>query len=88
MPGRDGTGPVGAGSMTGRGLGFCNDAKTVNPGRRPGMRLRPACRRGFGRGYGMNFGVNDVNSKKELLQNQKSMLQNQINLIDKQLKNL
>ena len=23
MPRRDGTGPIGAGSMTGRGLGFC-----------------------------------------------------------------
>jgi hypothetical protein len=40
MPGMDGTGPLGQGSMTGRGLGPCGC----------GMR------RGFGRGYGRSFG--------------------------------
>jgi len=46
MPGRDGTGPLGMGSMTGRKAGFCiNAAKTDNQpdygyggGRRRGFR--------------------------------------------------
>ena len=40
MPGQDGTGPLGLGSLTGRGLGLCGG----------GMR------RGFGRGCGRGFG--------------------------------
>lgn len=40
MPGQDGTGPLGQGAMTGRGLGPCGC----------GMR------RGFGRGFGREFG--------------------------------
>ncbi len=35
MPGRDGTGPLGLGGMTGRGLGFCS-----------GLGLGYNCRRG------------------------------------------
>lgn len=37
MPGRDGTGPIGAGPITGRGLGFCT-----------GAGFGFGCRRGFG----------------------------------------
>lgn len=40
MPGQDGTGPLGQGPMTGRGLGRCGN----------GMR------RGFGRGFSRGFG--------------------------------
>lgn len=40
MPRQDGTGPLGQGAMTGRGLGPCGG----------GMR------RGFGRGWGRGFG--------------------------------
>ncbi|QRN86487.1 DUF5320 domain-containing protein [Clostridia bacterium] len=44
MPARDGSGPRGMGSMTGRGLGYCNTARpTYGVGR--GQRM------GFGRGY-------------------------------------
>ena len=42
MPGRDRTGPIGAGPMTGRGLGFCT-------GTGLGMGLGLGCRRGFRR---------------------------------------
>ena len=50
MPRRDGTGPMGAGSMTGRGLGFCTGANAVKYGAGPGMGLGLglARRRGFG----------------------------------------
>lgn len=42
MPGRDGTGPMGMGGMTGRRMGFCTGA---------GLGLR-----GMGRGRGWFFG--------------------------------
>jgi len=45
MSGFDGTGPMGAGPMTGRGQGQCNPA---------GTGYRPAYGRGFG--YGMGYG--------------------------------
>ena len=54
MPRRDGTGPMGGGSMTGRGLGLCTGANAVKYGAGLGMGLGLglACRRGFGRGFG------------------------------------
>jgi len=61
MPGFDGTGPEGRGSMTGRGMGFCAmpaDEYDRIPKRRyygRGRRRRWRGRgrgRGFGRGYG------------------------------------
>ena len=55
MPGFDGTGPMGAGSMTGRGLGNCNPAGSrMRPGTGRGMGL--GFRRGFGSGMGRGFG--------------------------------
>jgi len=45
MPGGNGTGPMGMGSMTGRAAGFCAGFGT------PGYANAPA-RRGFGVGYG------------------------------------
>ena len=48
MPGFDGTGPSGMGSMTGWGRGFCNPSRTA-------YGPTPALRYGF-RGYGRGFG--------------------------------
>lgn len=59
MPRGDGTGPMGAGAMTGRGLGFCSDANVARYGADAGMRpgFGFGCRRGFGRGgFGRGFG--------------------------------
>lgn len=88
MPRRDGTGPMGGGSMTGRGLGLCTGANAVKYGAGLGMGLGRgfACRRGFGRG----FATNQTSSKtqKELLSEQKTMLQDRLEVIDKQLENL
>ena len=80
MPMRDGTGPMGAGSMTGRQLGSCPNA---NP-------IRPAWRFGFGRGLGRGIILSQNSSKtqKELLQEQKNVLKNQLEAIDKQLESL
>lgn len=93
MPRRDGTGPMGAGSMTGRGLGLCTGASVAKYGAGLGMMglgLGLACRRGFGRGFGRGFAFNQTSSKtqKELLNEQKTMLQDRLEVIDKQLENL
>ncbi len=49
MPRRDGTGPMGQGSMTGRGAGLCaGDVAQGAPGQGRG--------RGFGFGFGRGFG--------------------------------
>lgn len=92
MPRRDGTGPMGAGPMTGRGLGLCTGANAVKygAGLGLGLGLGLACRRGFGRGFGRGFAVNQNSSKtqKELLQEQKNVLKSRLDVIDKQLENL
>jgi len=48
MPGRDGTGPIGRGAMTGRGLGRCNVTSDAVPVRGLGLGLGRGRR--FGRG--------------------------------------
>lgn len=70
MPGGDGTGPMGQGSFTGRGLGNCiayglpalaGAAAFLGFGRRRGWFGRGAGRgfgAGFGRGLGMGFASN------------------------------
>jgi hypothetical protein len=61
MPGLDGRGPLGAGPMSGRGMGNCvvsNRTGNVygSPGR--GMGRGPGMGRGTGRGRGMGRGFN------------------------------
>ena len=58
MPGKDGTGPIGAGSQTGRGLGICSETVKYGSGMGMGLGLGLACRRGFGRGFGRGFAMN------------------------------
>jgi hypothetical protein len=53
MPRGDGTGPMGTGTMTGRGAGYCAGFDMpgfMNPVAGPGRRM------GFGRGRGRGFG--------------------------------
>ncbi len=61
MPGFDGTGPLGMGPMSGRGLGFCNPygrrfVWRNNPWGFRGFGFRGRFGRGFGRGLGRGFG--------------------------------
>ena len=88
MPRRDGTGPQGVGSRTGRGLGNCAGEQTPTQslgfGRGGGRGL--VRRRGFGRGFLVNQAPSKT--KKELLSEQKKLLQDQLDVIDKQLENL
>ncbi len=92
MPGRNGTGPMKAGPMTGRGLGVCTGANAVGYGlgRGMGSGLGLACRRGFGRGFGRGFSIDETSPKtqKELLNEQKTILQDRLEVIDKQLESL
>lgn len=83
MPGRDGTGPIGMGSMTGRGMGLCNASKFAGAALRLGFGLGLGCRRGF-RGNGFNYAA-DSENKKDLLLEQKAILENRLNLINDQL---
>jgi|BioPla2DNA2_1021312.scaffolds.fasta_scaffold00324_32 hypothetical protein len=92
MPKRDGTGPMGAGEMTGRGFGPCAGAPGMEysggRGRGRGRGLCPGFnrRRGFGRGLG--FGRGYSGDQKDLLQEQKSFLQDRLAEIDRQLEDL
>jgi hypothetical protein len=54
MPRFDGTGPMGAGPMTGGGRGFCNPASAGYYG--PGYERGFGYGRGYGRGRGMRRG--------------------------------
>ena len=81
MPRMDGTGPAGAGRMTGRGLGPCGSKEDAaaselcgcGMGSRRGMhdrhsrgfRMACGCGMGFGRGYGSGSG-NFRDSAKEM----------------------
>lgn len=92
MPGRDGTGPLGAGPMTGRGLGFCTGGNRALKcaGLGLGLGLGLACRRGFGRGFRW-FSSTDTLSeenRRDILRAQKDRLKDQLSAIDEELKNL
>lgn len=85
MPRRDGTGPMGQGAMTGRGLENCNDGEIMNSdfgmGRRFGRGMGCSNGRRFNRAKGMGM-------DREYLTEQKSMLQKTLDAIEKQLENL
>ncbi|CUX15250.1 DUF5320 domain-containing protein [Clostridium sp. C105KSO13] len=86
MPRRDGTGPIGAGTMSGRGLGLCTNKNIF----RYDAGLGLACKRGFGGGFGRGFAANQNSAKinKDLLREQKELLQSRLEVIDKQLESL
>lgn len=83
MQGRDGTGVMGRGAKSGRGLGNCKEANTVRNGTGLGLGL------GFRRGN-PNFAADSTVSKtqKELLQEQKELIESKLDSISKQLESL
>jgi len=83
MPGRDGTGPMGRGVASGRGLGYCHGTKAVHSTTRLGQGL--GSRRVL-----RNFTADLTVSKtqKELLQEQKALLESKLDIISKQLQSL
>lgn len=92
MPRLDGTGPMGMGSMTGRGMGNCsNTAKTIGTIAGIGIGLGLGCRRGLkrglGRGMGRTFFGNPISSEneKELLANEKAILEERLKAVNNKL---
>ena len=91
MPGRDGTGPMGVGAGTGRGMGGCVDAP-VN-GQYPvygiGRQRRAGRRELQGRGFGGGFaGAYPTSTQKDTLEQRRAALQARLDQVDGQLKNL
>ena len=91
MPGRDGTGPMGAGAGTGRGMGGC--VGTTDKGQSPVYGLGRHRRAGHGgmqgRGFGRGFvGAYPATTQKEALEQQRAALQERLDQVDGQLKNL
>jgi len=74
MPGRDGTGIMGRGAKSGRGLGNCKGANAIRTGAGLGL--------GYKRGN-PNLVVNPTVTKtqKELLQEEKELLEGKIDSI-------
>ncbi len=56
MPNFDGSGPEGAGAMTGRGLGPCGGIRALGPGYGRGRGYGPGRGMGYGRGRGFGSG--------------------------------
>lgn len=82
MPGRNGTGPEGNGSMTGRKLGPCPETNTntstnanVGPGigRGAGRGMGRGRGRGFGNGQGRGFNTNNANSSENIAANKEEV---------------
>ena len=86
MPARDQSGPLGQGSMTGRGFGICNTANTANT---PNARFFG---RGRGRGRGNGNGIGSYsyprrNQSNEIsVEDEKTMLQNRLNELNEHTK--
>ena len=95
MPGGDGTGPVGAGAMTGRQAGYCvsnNQPRYINQGFGRGPQ------RGLGRGFGSNRSfdtrkMTGYRGNNRFIEDtpdvsEKIVLENAINTIKEQLSSL
>ena len=92
MPRRDGTGPMGRGSMSGKGLGLCTGENVGGIGARMGqgfgrgrgLGAGNVCRRSGGLSSGDATGVNE----KELLLKEKENLQKRLETVSIQLEKL
>jgi len=92
MPRRDGTGPMGAGSMTGRGLGACESTvgAHLTPATGLGCQRRAGSKgaQGHGFGRGLGRGVVRASTPKEMLEQQRDTLQKRLDNVNSQLKNI
>ena len=89
MPRRDGTGPMGMGAMTGKGLGVCTGENAPVYGRG----FKRGCGRGFGRGNGRGLGLGananwSQTDSKQRLQERKEQLMTMLDAVNKRLENL
>ncbi|HHV72039.1 MAG TPA: DUF5320 domain-containing protein [Clostridia bacterium] len=93
MPGRCGTGSLGAGPMAGRDFGFCAGVSPFRHGAGFGFGLGLGWRCGFGRSFLFDEMVPErqkklLQSQKEWLQIYKAGLEKCLEAIDKQLEDL
>jgi len=92
MAGRNGTGPSGQGSMTGRGLGNCsgnkNTSNSFGNGLGTGRGLRNRQGSGMGQGRGNNSGGSNINQEPAANKSRKDILSEEKELIEKQLKDI
>ena len=96
MPARNGTGPMGQGPMTGRGLGNCTGAYRTAYGYRMGLGMGRGAgfgmgrRAGFGMGAGSFYNVAPTAnmSQKEYLTAEMDILKERLEIISSQLENL
>ncbi len=99
MPRGDKTGPMGNGSKTGRGLGYCTgnnhpgfENNFIGFGRRNGRRFGKGYRHtnGYGRGNAYRFRHGVTNFTEEIISDAKeeTLIQNQINILKDQLDSL
>ncbi|OQB51202.1 MAG: hypothetical protein BWX97_02208 [Firmicutes bacterium ADurb.Bin146] len=96
MPRFDGTGPMGMGPITGRGLGCCTGARRpLGAGYGGGFYGRGRCGLGYGRGfYGYSRPYYNDNTQyaekpsKELLFDQKKYLEEELASINRQIDEL
>ena len=93
MPRRDGTGPSGGGSLTGRGLGFCDQAETMDIPRYGRASSRLGKTQGFGQriGFGCGRGLGrflqsrNAGERREMLLEEKNTLTKRMEAIDNML---
>ncbi|MDI3544356.1 MAG: hypothetical protein PWQ28_637 [Candidatus Woesearchaeota archaeon] len=81
MPNMDGTGPMGEGPMTGRGLGRCSSRRYAGNG-------RIGFGRGFGRGLGWGFrgyrnAPLDIETEKKELEAEKKLIEERLAELEK-----
>ncbi len=74
MPGRDGTGPMGQGAMTGKGIGYCVGN---NASRKLGLSYRRGCNK---------FISTESESQNELLHNRLNTISQQIEDLKESIK--
>ncbi len=94
MPGRDNTGPLGRGPMTGRGMGYCANPSRSGGYSRYGGRFGGRMGNGYGYGYGLGFRnrfraypyMADAPASKTDLEAEKTELQERLNEIEELIK--
>lgn len=92
MPGGDGTGPMGRGPLTGRGLGYCAGGyPRYGLGRRAGFGARGyGLGLGYRRGYRAYYPVEPVDprTERELLEEERAVLENRLKMVSRELEGL
>ena len=94
MPGRDRTGPMGAGPMTGKAAGLCTG--NMQPGYGGGFRGNAWCRQGLGSGFrGRRYAGRIMApapyvqaDESEVLKNQAEYLKNSLDAINRRIEEL